>query len=68
MAGAWCLHLPNLYRRFVTRLSSLTGLRVLLPDYRLAPEYPFPAAVTTASRSIGVSSAAKRAGGRSMCR
>ncbi len=43
--GAWCLHLPNLYRRFVTRLSSLTGLRVLLPDYRLAPEYPFPAAV-----------------------
>ena len=43
--GAWCLHLPNLYRRFATRLSALTGLRVLLPDYRLAPEYPFPAAV-----------------------
>jgi acetyl esterase/lipase len=43
--GAWCMHLPNLYRRFVTRLSRSTGLRILLPDYRLAPEHPFPAGV-----------------------
>ena len=43
--GAWCLHLPGAYRRLAARLSALTGLRVLLPDYRLAPEYPFPAAV-----------------------
>ena len=43
--GAWCLHLPRAYRRLASRLSVLTGLRVLLPDYRLAPEYPFPAAV-----------------------
>jgi acetyl esterase/lipase len=40
--GAWCLHLPQVYRRFVTLLSQLTGMRVLLPEYRLAPEYPFP--------------------------
>jgi monoterpene epsilon-lactone hydrolase len=41
--GAWCLHLPAVYQRLATTLSNLTGMRVLLVDYRLAPEHRFPA-------------------------
>ena len=43
--GAWCMHFPFSFRRHATTLSAMTGMRVLLPEYRLAPEHPFPAAI-----------------------
>ena len=43
--GAWCVHLPALYGTFAAKLAAATGLRVLMVDYRLAPEHPYPAAV-----------------------
>ncbi len=35
---------PATHRELAARLSRASGVRVLLPDYRLAPENPFPAA------------------------
>lgn len=43
--GGFCFHLPKAYATLGRRLAALTGARVLLPDYRLAPEHPYPAAV-----------------------
>ncbi|MGR4868262.1 alpha/beta hydrolase [Variovorax sp. LARHSF232] len=43
--GGFCVHLPATYRAFCADLSRRTGLPVLLPDYRLAPEHRAPAAL-----------------------
>ena len=43
--GAFCVHLPGIYRGFCTDLSRRIGAPVLMPDYRLAPEHPAPAAL-----------------------
>lgn len=43
--GAFVLGSPNSWRDFGARLAGAAAQRVLLLDYPLAPEYPFPAAL-----------------------
>ena len=40
--GGFIVRMPNLYARFAARVGRALGARVLLVDYRLAPEHPFP--------------------------
>ncbi|WP_457825212.1 alpha/beta hydrolase, partial [Staphylococcus aureus] len=40
------------YRHFGARLARAAGVRVLLLDYRLTPEHPFPAALEDSAEAI----------------
>ena len=42
--GSFAFRFPNAHAALVSRLCRQLGARALIPDYRLAPEYPFPAA------------------------
>ena len=46
--GAFVLGSSKSYAAFCARLSAASGARVFCPDYRLAPEHPFPAALDDA--------------------
>lgn len=43
--GGYALGSARAYRGFAARLAAAVGARAIVPDYRLSPEYPFPAAL-----------------------
>ncbi|KAJ3177519.1 hypothetical protein HK101_010217 [Irineochytrium annulatum] len=43
--GAYVIGNPAIYRHLTGRIASETGCRLFVPNYRLAPEAPFPAAI-----------------------
>lgn len=46
--GAFCLGSPATHRSITTRLARGAGMTLWAPDYRLAPEHPYPAALDDA--------------------
>jgi len=61
-SGGYVMGSAHAYRGFGGRLSAATGAAVLLPDYRLAPENPYPAAVDDALAVYRASLAERDAG------
>ena len=43
--GAYFLNYGNPHRNFAARIGRSVKVRVLIPDFRLSPEHPYPAAL-----------------------
>jgi acetyl esterase/lipase len=50
--GGWALATPKDYRIITATLARLSGACVLVVDYRLAPEHPFPAGLDDCVRAL----------------
>ena len=59
--GGYVSGAPEFELPIAAHLAARCGVRLVLPDYPLAPEYPFPAALVTA-RSVHASLRAENAG------
>src|ERR1700677_1849366 len=46
--GGYCVGSARMVRSWAAHLSAQAGCRVVLPEYRLAPEHPYPAALEDA--------------------
>lgn len=50
--GAFMLGSSRAYRELTARIAAASGAQVLVPDYRLAPENPFPAALEDSCNAL----------------
>lgn len=51
--GGYCIGSPRTHRDLASRIAQAAGGTAIVPDYRLAPEHPFPAAVDDALAAYG---------------